>query len=81
MLITGSVGNRSHQSKPDPDYPPSSNQSRCAKFDRVLDQAPVNMTELESLSWSGVPQQYRTKVWKMLCGYLPAGKSEQVLKS
>lgn len=77
---TGSVGNRSHQSKPDPDYPPSSNQSRCAKFDRVLDQAPVNMTELESLSWSGVPQQYRTKVWKMLCGYLPAGKSEQVIQ-
>lgn len=75
---SGSVGNRSHQSKPE--YPPSSDQSRCAKFDRVLDQSPVNMTELESLSWAGVPQKYRTKVWKMLCGYLPAGKSEQVIQ-
>jgi hypothetical protein len=80
---TGSVGNRSHQSNPDTSsssYPPSSDQSRCAKFDKVLAQMPVNMTELESLSWSGVPQQYRTQVWKMLCGYLPASKSEQVIQ-
>jgi len=34
------------------------------------------------LSWSGVPQCYRTRVWKMLCGYLPAsaGKADLVLQ-
>jgi len=40
------------------------------------------MLELEKLSWSGVPQCYRTRVWKMLCGYLPAaaGKADLVLQ-
>ena len=56
----------------------SNTNFRVAKFEKVLEQCPVNMSDLETLSWSGVPQQFRTKVWKMLCGYLPAGKSEQV---
>ena len=55
-------------------------RSRCLKFEKVLSESPVNISELEKLSWSGVPQSYRTRVWKMLCGYLPAGKSDQVLQ-
>ena len=77
---SGSVGNRTQTQPSKSDNPPpsSSDQSRCAKFDKLLGQTPVNMADLESLSWSGVPQRYRTKVWKLLCGYLPASQSEQV---
>jgi len=53
---------------------------RCQKFEKVLSESPVRIPELEKLSWSGVPQSYRTRVWKMLCGYLPAGKSDLVLQ-
>jgi len=76
---TGSVGSRQSSSK-QPASPATCDQSRVAKFEKVLGQCPVNMSDLETLSWSGVPQQFRTKVWKMLCGYLPAGKSEQVIQ-
>jgi len=56
-------------------------KARCTKFDKVLYGSPVDLTELERLSWAGVPRRYRTRVWKMLCGYLPtAGKSDQVLQ-
>lgn len=55
-------------------------KARCLKFDKVLSGNPVVLSELEKLSWAGVPRRYRTRVWKMLCGYLPAGKSDQVLQ-
>ena len=55
-------------------------KTKSAKFEKVLSGSPVSIAELEKLSWSGVPQPYRTRVWKMLCGYLPAGKSDQVLQ-
>jgi len=55
-------------------------KTRCAKFETLLGQSPVNLPELEKASWSGVPSKYRSRVWKILCGYLPAGKSDEVLK-
>lgn len=41
---------------------------------------PVNLQDLEKLSWSGVPASLRSRVWKILCGYLPPGKSDEVVK-
>ena len=29
------------------------------------------MEELKKLSWSGVPTELRSRVWKLLCGYAP----------
>ena len=74
----------SRQSPPKQIQSPDSDKerSRCTKFEKVLADSPVKMLELEKLSWSGVPQCYRTRVWKMLCGYLPAaaGKADLVLQ-
>ncbi len=37
--------------------------------------------EPSQVSWSGVPACLRSRVWKLLCGYLPAGgQADQVLK-
>jgi len=54
-------------------------RSRRLKFEKTLSASPVRMAELEELSWAGVPQIHRTRVWKLLCGYLAAGKSDQAL--
>ena len=56
-------------------------RGRSGKFERLLAEPVVNMAELERLSWSGVPAALRSRVWKLLCGYLPAGgQSDQVLR-
>jgi len=55
-------------------------KKKAEKMDGILSQSPVDMTELCSLSWSGVPSRHRTMVWKILCGYLPAGKQDEVLR-
>lgn len=55
-------------------------RNKCVKFESLLNQSPVNISELEKVSWSGIPSKYRSRVWKILCGYLPAGKSDDVLR-
>jgi len=66
------------QTLSDPDT--EKERSKCTKFETLLSQSPVNMHQLEKFSWSGIPGKYRSRVWKILCGYLPAGKSDEVLK-
>jgi len=68
----------SAQSMSDPDSEKEKN--KCIKFENLLSQSPVNMHQLEKISWSGIPGKFRSRVWKILCGYLPAGKSDEVLK-
>jgi hypothetical protein len=36
-------------------------RNKCAKFEALLGQSPVNLTELEKASWSGVPAKYRSR--------------------
>lgn len=60
-------------------------RSRCEKFAALLTPSTptrlVNLAELQSSSWSGIPTKFRSRVWKILCGYLPpSGKVEEVLK-
>jgi len=73
-------------SRPQAPNPPSTDpetekeRNKCAKFENLLSQSPVIMHQLEKISWSGIPGKFRSRVWKILCGYLPAGKSDEVLK-
>lgn len=67
-----------NQPSSDPDI--EKERNKCTKFENLLSQSPVNMHQLEKFSWSGIPGKFRSHVWKILCGYLPAGKSDEVLK-
>ena len=57
------------------------NHKESSSSEMILTRnSPVNLQELEKLSWSGVPPSFRSRVWKILCGYLPPGKSDEVVK-
>lgn len=49
--------------------------------DRQLDAALfadiVNMAELKSLCWNGIPPSHRPLAWKILLGYLPTNKARR----
>lgn len=44
---------------------------RLDKFERLICAAKVDLEVLRKESWQGVPPEYRSIVWKILCGYLP----------
>jgi hypothetical protein len=51
---------------------------RELQFEKILVQPDiVNMTELRSLSWNGIPTSYRATAWKILLGYLPTNKQRR----
>jgi len=77
---SSSSNSRSSSSFQPSDPETEKERSKCAKFDQLLSGSPVNMSELEKLAWSGVPRQYRSRVWQMLCGYQPPGRGEEVVK-
>ena len=50
---------------------------RLAKFEQILHTENVDLDALRKLSWSGIPSQFRTIVWQLLLGYMPANKSRR----
>ena len=51
---------------------------REQQFEKNLVQPDiVNLTELRSLSWNGIPISYRATAWKLLLGYLPTNKQRR----
>lgn len=40
--------------------------SRCEKFRQILNKNPINLQELEKISWRGIPKLYRPTCWKLL---------------
>jgi len=46
-------------------------------FLNILQQDTIDIAALQQLSHSGVPEELRSIVWKLLLGYLPANKSQQ----
>jgi hypothetical protein len=45
--------------------------SKLSKFQELLSNSMVDMEALRHLSWSGIPDEVRACVWKLLMGYLP----------
>lgn len=45
---------------------------RFNKFKSLLELANVDLEQLRKLSWSGIPEEIRPTVWKLLMSYLPA---------
>jgi hypothetical protein len=44
---------------------------RYTKFRNILDAPSVDIDLLRKISWSGIPEEIRHIVWKLLLGYLP----------
>ncbi|EGR26927.1 TBC1 domain member 22b [Ichthyophthirius multifiliis] len=51
--------------------------SRIEKFKQILDQRIIDYDKLQSLSWDGIPSQFRGKVWRVLLKYLPTNRDTQ----
>ena len=47
------------------------------QFDTLLEAEVVNLEELRTLSWNGVPAKWRPDVWQLLLGYLPSNRSRR----
>ncbi|KAK2184906.1 hypothetical protein NP493_249g08000 [Ridgeia piscesae] len=45
--------------------------SKCEKFKTMLESANIDLDDVKTMSWSGIPGQYRPTAWKILSGYLP----------
>jgi len=37
----------------------------------------IDLKSLRKLSWNGIPSEFRTEVWQLLLGYLPANKERR----
>jgi hypothetical protein len=51
-----------------------------AKFEKVLDEETVNLTELQRLCWSGCPADQRADTWRLLLRYMPANSDRREAK-
>lgn len=51
--------------------------TRIQKFENILNTNPINLSELEKLSWKGIPKCFRAICWKLLSDYLPLKKELQ----
>jgi Rab-GTPase-TBC domain len=47
------------------------------QFEKILNSDVINLSELRSLAWNGVPIQYRALTWKLLVGYVPVSASRR----
>lgn len=50
---------------------------KIGKFSPLINAAVLNLEELRSLSWSGIPPRLRSMTWKLLAGYLPASSERR----
>ncbi|KAK7341554.1 hypothetical protein VNO80_24488 [Phaseolus coccineus] len=49
----------------------ATDSARVMKFTKVLSETVVILDKLRELAWSGVPDNMRPKVWRLLLGYAP----------
>lgn len=66
----------SWQDTPAPSLPPAEGTPKLSyretQFEKVLEKADVvSLTNLQKLSWNGIPPKYRALAWKILLGYVP----------
>jgi Rab-GTPase-TBC domain len=47
------------------------------QLDAVLLSDIVNMTDLRTLCWNGIPPRHRAQAWKILLGYLPTNNARR----
>lgn len=63
---------------PSPPYDPADEVRRREEaFEQILNASSVDLAELRSLAWQGVPSKYRAPVWQLLLGYAPTHLSRR----
>lgn len=50
---------------------------KLSQYEKLLIQDHVDLQRLRTISWNGIPAQYRTEVWQMLLGYMPLSKERR----
>ncbi|KAJ3283592.1 GTPase-activating protein [Borealophlyctis nickersoniae] len=50
---------------------------RFMKFKNMLELPNIDLEQLRKISWSGIPEEIRPTVWKLLMGYLPANSDRR----
>ncbi|KAI8805461.1 rab-GTPase-TBC domain-containing protein [Cladochytrium replicatum] len=50
---------------------------RFQKFKLLLEQPNIDLEQVRKLSWSGIPDEIRPTVWKLLMGYLPCNSDRR----
>ncbi|RKF59339.1 GTPase-activating protein gyp1 [Golovinomyces cichoracearum] len=56
----------------------SARLTRINKFKKILQATSINLTDLRSAAWSGVPEEVRAMTWQLLLGYLPSSSERRV---
>ncbi|XP_054724410.1 TBC1 domain family member 22B-like [Uloborus diversus] len=51
--------------------------ARLQAFQKLLESPNVDLKELQTTSWSGIPSKVRPMTWKLLSGYLPTCKERR----
>ncbi|KAI9883307.1 MAG: transcriptional coactivator hfi1/ADA1 [Watsoniomyces obsoletus] len=52
--------------------------TRINKFKRILQATSISLSDLQDLSWNGIPEELRPISWQLLLGYLPTGSERRV---
>lgn len=50
---------------------------KISSFERCINAPVIDLRHLRTLSWNGIPTEYRAITWKLLLGYMPANSSRQ----
>ena len=50
---------------------------REAKFGGLLAAAQLDLDKLKTLSWAGIPTQYRAEAWQLMLAYLPLNRDRR----
>jgi hypothetical protein len=50
---------------------------RYNKFKNMLELPNIDIEALKKLSWSGIPEEIRPVVWKLLMGIIPANQDRR----
>jgi len=56
---------------------PSSTGTKVNKFQRLMSQPTVDLTQLRRIAWSGCPSEFRVTAWQLLLGYLPVNSDRR----
>ncbi|CAD8205334.1 unnamed protein product [Paramecium pentaurelia] len=52
-------------------------QKKLEQFELVLEQQIIDLEALKKLTWRGIPNEYRAKVWKLIVKYIPPNHMSQ----